>query len=203
MPNYKLIYFNSKGKAEVARILFAYSETPYEDIRLTKEEFAPKKSTFPFGQIPVLEVDGNVLAQSQAINRFLAKTFHLTGKDEWESAKCDMLIDGLTDVKQHVRPWHREKDESKKKELWTALENEQIKPFLVKYEKFLIENGGEYFVGNKLTWADLVLSDTFSDWNEKFPNLFTTHKKLVEFTQKIQNIPQIQHWIKNRPQTAM
>ena len=34
MPQYKLIYYNVKGYAEVSRLLFAYAGVDYEDVRL-------------------------------------------------------------------------------------------------------------------------------------------------------------------------
>ncbi|KAK6009460.1 glutathione S-transferase protein, partial [Ostertagia ostertagi] len=55
--------------------LFALADQKFEDVRLTREAFAPLKESMPFGQMPVLEVDGKKLAQSLAINRYLAKTF--------------------------------------------------------------------------------------------------------------------------------
>ncbi|KAK6039537.1 glutathione S-transferase protein [Cooperia oncophora] len=69
------ITFDGRGVAETARQLFALADQKYEDVRLTREAFAPLKETFPFGQMPVLEVDGKQLAQSLAINRYLARTF--------------------------------------------------------------------------------------------------------------------------------
>lgn len=46
MPSYKLTYFKGKGRAEIARLLFAYSGTAYEDERLEGEswqKFKPSK----------------------------------------------------------------------------------------------------------------------------------------------------------------
>ncbi|VDM81524.1 unnamed protein product [Strongylus vulgaris] len=51
MVNYKLYYFNGRGNGECARQLpsilflqiFAVAGHEYEDIRLTKEQFAPMK----------------------------------------------------------------------------------------------------------------------------------------------------------------
>ena len=46
MPQYKLHYFNSRGRAEVARYIFAYAKIDYEDMRYEKEqwlEFKPSK----------------------------------------------------------------------------------------------------------------------------------------------------------------
>lgn len=54
----------------------------------------------PFGMLPVLEVDGKQVAQSNAIARYLAHQYDLTGKDEWDSLQCDVLVDTLGDLKQ-------------------------------------------------------------------------------------------------------
>ncbi len=52
----------------------------------------------PFGQLPVLEVDGGVIAQSNAICRFIAKKAGLYGKDDLEQASIDMIIDFIGDL---------------------------------------------------------------------------------------------------------
>lgn len=54
----------------------------------------------PFGMLPVLEIDGKPVAQSNAIARHLAKQYGLAGKNEWESLQCDVLVDALGDLKQ-------------------------------------------------------------------------------------------------------
>lgn len=39
MPQYKLIYFNSRGKAEVIRLIFAEAAIPYEDVRIERSDW--------------------------------------------------------------------------------------------------------------------------------------------------------------------
>lgn len=34
MPNFKLTYFNGRGRAEISRLIFAVAGAPYEDIRI-------------------------------------------------------------------------------------------------------------------------------------------------------------------------
>uniref|UniRef100_A0A1I7XEN0 glutathione transferase n=1 Tax=Heterorhabditis bacteriophora TaxID=37862 RepID=A0A1I7XEN0_HETBA len=75
MVHYKLTYFNGRGAAEISRQLFALAGQEYEDVRYERDEWPQHKDEMPFGQIPVLEVDGKKLAQSYAINRFLARQF--------------------------------------------------------------------------------------------------------------------------------
>lgn len=46
---YKLIYFNGRGRAEVIRLLFAQTNTSYEDVRIEKDqwpELKPSKYSF-------------------------------------------------------------------------------------------------------------------------------------------------------------
>ncbi|CAF1149602.1 unnamed protein product, partial [Brachionus calyciflorus] len=99
MTLFRLVYFDFKGRGELARLIFAASKQQYEDKRLEYSETCPetiayKQEKAPFGRLPVLEIieeNGQVkrLAQSIAIGRYLANKFGLAGKDEWEKALAD------------------------------------------------------------------------------------------------------------------
>lgn len=39
MPNYKLIYFNMRGRAEIIRYIFAYLDIKYEDHRIEQSDW--------------------------------------------------------------------------------------------------------------------------------------------------------------------
>jgi len=73
-PKYKLIYFNSRGRAEPIRMIFAHCEVDFEDKRVTSDEWKEMKPSIPFHQLPALEVDGKVIVgQSMAIARYVAR----------------------------------------------------------------------------------------------------------------------------------
>ncbi|CAF2067013.1 unnamed protein product [Rotaria magnacalcarata] len=115
MSTYKLYYFNGRGRAEIARLIFAAAGEKVEDIRYEGSKWPSYKSKIPLGQMPVLEVDGVKLPQSMAIARFLAKQFDLAGKDNFEQAKVDAVVDTSIDLALKYVPIHFEKDEEKKK----------------------------------------------------------------------------------------
>lgn len=53
----------------------------------------------PFGQVPVLEIDGKKVNQSTAICRYLAKQHGLAGKDDWENLEIDVAVDNIHDLR--------------------------------------------------------------------------------------------------------
>ena len=50
------------------------------------------------GQLPLLEVEGQTLAQSLTIARYLARQHGLAGNTDIAAAEADMVIDSLTDL---------------------------------------------------------------------------------------------------------
>merc|ERR1711915_141833 len=84
MPNIKLTFFDLRARAEPCRLLLAYAGAKYEDERLpapwdNMAPWAALKPNTPWGQVPLLAWDGEVIAQSMACARFLAREYNLAG----------------------------------------------------------------------------------------------------------------------------
>jgi len=202
MVHYKLIYFNSRGRAEPIRLLFALAGVDYEDVRLDHgESWQAMKPKTPFGQVPVLDIDGFQLAQTKAIARYVGNEFKLNGRNNLDSAKADMLVDGVDDVSAHLRPAMREKDPEKKKELMEAAKKEHIEPFLKRYDHYLEKNGTGYFVTDQITWADIFIFDAFQKWEKRHPEALHSHSHIRQFMDKISHNQKIKTWIEKRPET--
>eukprot|EP00438_Fugacium_kawagutii_P029069 Skav206013 [mRNA] locus=scaffold1644:115296:123244:+ [translate_table: standard] len=116
MPTYKLTYFDIRGLAENARIIFAAAKQPYEDVRLSlnfgvpgdfstiqRPEFDDMKAKglldASLGKVPLLEVDGAQIGQSKAIERFLASSLGMMGSSPVEAGQIDQLGETVRDIK--------------------------------------------------------------------------------------------------------
>merc|ERR1711956_111938 len=67
MAQIKLTYFNLRARAEPARLLLAHAGVKYEDRRIpapwdNPAPWTAMKPTTPYGQCPLLEWDGEVIA---------------------------------------------------------------------------------------------------------------------------------------------
>jgi len=207
MPTYKLIYFNLIGRGETIRLIFKVAGVEFEDFRIERDQFTPEmKAETPFGQLPVLEVDGVKLCQSNACARYLARKYNLAGKTELEQAQADMLADCFEDSIKPMIPLFGEKDETRKAEGMKKYAEEQMPAFLTLLETLLTANhGGEkFFVGDELTWVDLQFL-SFNKWisHSGVKDPLTNFPKLANLKARVENIPAIAAWIKIRPLTAM
>ena len=208
MPQYKIIYFNGRGRAEIARWIFKVAGVDFEDVRYEQEEWksVKEKLNTPFGQLPVLSIDGQLYGQSAAIGRYLAEKFGLAGKTDLDKLRADMIVHCMEDVAQALFKAAFEADAAKKETLIKKLKDEDLNNYFTNLEKLLKQNkgGDSYFVGDSLTWADL----TFAHFVEfvtivglelsTFLNAYPKQKAVYE---KVTKHPKIAEWIAKRPAT--
>jgi glutathione S-transferase len=162
-----LTYFHGRGRAEQARFMLAATNTPFKNKCLdTHEELEAMRASgkLAFGQLPLLEVDGVRVVQSQTINRYLARRGGLYGSNDSEAMQCDMIADGVADFMGGWLgfPFSADKD---------AFVEEKSKPTVAKYAPKLeaivsANKGSVYSVGSQLTYADVVLADVCTSYTE-------------------------------------
>merc|ERR1712088_817059 len=129
MPIVKFVYFDAQAKGELARLLLAAGNIDYEDFRVGFADWPGEiKATTPFGQMPVLYWDGEELAQSMAIARFVARKVGLAGNSDLEFCQADMI----------------------------ACHYEYIPKWLKPLEAILAKRGNGWFAGSSATFADLA-----------------------------------------------
>jgi len=202
MPNnVKLTYFNLRARGEPCRLLLAYGGIKYEDERIPPPwdpatTWPTLKPTTPFGQLPILNWDGEELCQSMACARFVAREVGLAGKTSLEQAQADEIVDVIQDL---VNTWVK---------LYFAKDEAALKNFadvtvtaaLGQLEKKLESRGGKHFVGNALTWADthtyMYLDGLDKAVLDKFP-------KLAALKEMVGNVPNIKAWVESRPKTDL
>lgn len=203
MSTYKLYYFNGRGRAEIARLIFAAAGQKFEDIRYEGSEWPAHKAEMPLGQMPVLEYDGIKIPQSMSIARFLAKQFDLAGKDNLEQAKADAVVDTSIDLALKYIPIHLQSDENKKAEEMKTFLADELPKHLRNLETLakLYGDGGHFFVGNHLTWADLEIYDMLGVILDKNPDIFQSFSWLQKHRQEVEKQPNIAEYLKNRSKT--
>jgi len=201
-PTYKLSYFNAKGFAEQSRFCFAYAGVPFEDVRYEHDAtWTMSKNKFEWGALPVLEVDGKQIAQSKAILRYLGKKFNLAGENDFEAAKCDEMIEALSDLRSACVFMYQEKDEKVRAEKLAALVADTLPKFFGKWNEMLEKNGG-FLVGKKFSYADFGIAAGVDMFNDKVgAQVLDKYPALKAHHQKVLSAPGIKEWVAKRPKT--
>ena len=161
----------------------------------------------PFGQVPVLEItDGDqvtVLAQSNAINRYLANKFNLAGSNDIERAQADMIVEQLNDVLIHYSLYMYEQNEERKKELGEKLLTKILPENIAYFEKLLSKSNTTYFASNELTWADLALINAMDRVGDKKSALLENAPLLKALEERVRSHSKVAEWLEKRPKTDL
>lgn len=155
MPGYKLTYFDfDGGRGEPIRIAFHVAGIDFEDNRISFPEFSEMRQGTRFNSIPVLEIDGAAVTQSNAISRYVGKMAGLYPADDLQALYCDEVLGAIEDVSHHIGRTIGMQGE----ELQLAREklvDGWLSIHLRGMDELLARGGGQYFADNSLTVADL------------------------------------------------
>ena len=194
-------------RAEVLRVSLFIKEIPFEDVRVSREEFIhliktgflPNGKRSPFHQLPVIEVEDKIIGQTGAIARYCGKISNLYSDDILKAAKIDQIIDAATDITNVVSPTIREKDQEKKMEDRKVLVNKLLPRWFRYLENLLSEDDSTWFV-EKMTIADIamwrLLGWLTSGIIDGIPtSVVDEFPKLKNIHHQVHTHPKVQEWM--------
>ena len=207
----KLCYFNGKGLAETSRLLLAFAGVDYEDFRYpiemksgTKVEFDNDKKdgklVKSLNKLPYLEINGDIICQSKAIERFISKKYGMMGDSDIEEAKIDSICETIRDFKTEYQSVRKLKEEEKESGMnkWF---NETLP---MKLEVLDVLIGNVYSVGNKVSLADISIFSFITQFFDNKELAFNSMKDAGNIRSVVENVnnqESISKWLNDRPQT--
>ena len=155
MPQLKLTYFDFHGgRGEPARLALHIGGIAFEDHRFAGADFAEVRKSTPLGQVPTLHVDGVQVTQSDAITRYAGKLAGLYPIDAYQALLCDEVMQAVEDANMKMGPSFSMTGDALK-EAREALVTGPLPLYLGWLQTQLQAQGGQYFVDQRLTIADL------------------------------------------------
>ena len=213
MQKITLYYFTIPfWRAEVSRLALFIGDIQFKDFRIEhgkehhdqfkKSGKLPNGKIAPFRQLPVLEVNGEIFAQTGAIARYCGKLSGLYPlNNDFNAARIDQIIEAAQDINFLVSNTNKEKDPNKKKIAREILSS----TYLPKWFKFLdnlIEenNGSIWFVGQSITIADLaiwrLLGWLSSGILDGIPtNILHPYQNLMNMREGVYQLPKVKEWM--------
>lgn len=211
----KLVYFNGRGLAETTRLLFAVAGVEYEDFRyplkvidfsifkFEREEFNADKAAGKLAKslhkLPYLEVDGEVIPQSKAVERYVARRYGLLGSNEVEAAQIDAVCEYVKDFKadyQKVRALKGEEREEGMKKWFEETLPEKLGLLDVIVQPLV--DGATPNLAHVTLYNFLAQFFDNVDGATEAMSGTTNIKTVVE---RVAQHPGIQAWLKSRPET--
>ena len=160
MAPYRLTYLPKRGRAEQIRLLLQELDQPYEDVHVSGESLLALKSRRPrvlwFGMVPLLE-DGDLrLQQAPVIMSYLARKHGIAPAGLADASRADAIAWSAEDLRiEYFDVW---RDDSAA--LQAALvRGSWTQRYLPGFDELLERSGTGFFVGDRLTHADIAVWD--------------------------------------------
>jgi glutathione S-transferase len=198
MPTTTLTYFDiPASRGEECRLALHLAGVPFTDERLKGPEVVARKRQFPFGAVPVLTVEGHPpLAQSNTILRLIGREHGLHPTDAWAAAREEAIMDSVEDMRHHMRPIGRIKDETEKKRAREEAANGYLQDWAGYLERQI---EGPFVGGSQIHVVDLkifvALAAYLKGTIDHVPtDVFKAFPRLLGVYEGVRQHPKIQAW---------
>eukprot|EP00467_Chlorarachnion_reptans_P014467 CAMPEP_0114506966 /NCGR_PEP_ID=MMETSP0109-20121206/11739_1 /TAXON_ID=29199 /ORGANISM="Chlorarachnion reptans, Strain CCCM449" /LENGTH=219 /DNA_ID=CAMNT_0001685649 /DNA_START=42 /DNA_END=701 /DNA_ORIENTATION=- len=208
--SYELVYFNIAGRALEIRLAFSIGKIEFKDTRVTGKEFGALKEQLPFGQLPVLKIDGKTYTQSIPIACYVAKKAGIFPESPEEGLECEAILHAVEDIWTPISVTFgperfglsKFKDEKEKLEVRKTIGEKIWPPKFQRLETLLKKNfdANGFAVGKKLSIADIriycqvkSLKAGFLDGIDK--ELTKKYPTLEAIYAKVGNVEQVKAWL--------
>lgn len=198
-PSLKLVYFNAAGRAEATRLALYLGGIPFQDERVSYQAFGALRSNLPYAQLPVLEVNGEVMAQSRAILGYAGRLAKLyPSHDALLALRVDEVLGALEELLDKIVPSLRESNADKKLAMRRELAEvtiprylrliearlDKLEPQLPASQLFIhhlsIYSFVEWMKGGHLDHVPATVTDGYAQWN-RIHSIVKEHPKVMEW----------------------
>ena len=206
-PQLDLVYFPVRARAECARMIMEYGGIPYNYAEcknffgISFDE-AQECGKLPFGQLPVLQIggkNGQLVAQSGSINRYLASLVKLPGfvpADPVDKAYCDMIHEAAEELVL-IMPIVNLKVEKFQQEKENFFKN-TLPPKLKNLAKLL--GSKLFFCGSTVTYCDFQIYVYFDLARLVEPAVLNDYPGVMQWMSRVENLPGVKNYLARRPQ---
>lgn len=199
MAKPKLTYFDFPGsRGEECRLALWLAGVDFEDNRISGPSWAELKPKTPWGNLPVLEIEGRApLGQCNAILVFIGRQHDLHPKDNWEAAQHEALMSAVEELRGNVVAVTRIEDPEKSKQA----REELAAGYLTQWGRHVEDKLGDgpFVAGDRISVADIKLhmaSKWFSSGGvDHVPaDVFAAYPKLTGIEAAVREHPKIVEW---------
>ncbi|KAI0557788.1 Glutathione S-transferase [Gracilaria domingensis] len=204
MPSLMLTSFDFRGRAEPVRLALVVSGIPFEEHRFSFAQWPDIKPTTPYGSVPTLAVDGEVLAQSAAILRYAGKLGELYPTDALEALRVDEIVDTVEELAL-VAYAYKGDDKQRLEEQRNRFANDAVPRYASALEARVQSSAdAPYAVGGKLSIADFAITCLINniqsgELDYLRTDIFESYPKLVAVHKAIMELPSVVEWYKKYP----
>ncbi len=155
MTQFKLIYFDfDGGRGEPIRLALHIGGIDFEDLRLKFPEFRQAQPSFRFHALPVLEIDRQLITQSNAHLRYVGKLAGLYPTDDLQALYCDEAMGAVEDLSHAVGKTFGLEGDALKQAREEFVQG-RLATYIKGLDELLARGGGQFFADGRMTVADL------------------------------------------------
>jgi len=221
MPEITLTYFDIQGVAEKVRLALVLGDIPFTDNRVKFDQWAAMKPTTPYGQLPIMSIDGGEpMAQSEAMLRYAGKLATENGVPLYPAESFLVIEEARGLVADLERDWRNPlsigmydpalfghssdiKGTPEHKAIIQAMRtkfiSEELPKFMSFFTKRLLDKGSAFLCGDSPTIADCALIpvlNRFSSGQIDYvaADCLTTYPEITAYVARFMNLPKVKAW---------